>query len=256
MTIININEYFFPVVVATKNKNNFIINDVYGTASYIGNGCFITAGHTVKNASQIGSFGIGYAGKNETAWKYLSAINHEIFEEIDLAIIKCNIFNTEIKSAKIASKFDPDLLADVYTCGFPHAYDKHNKTLRTRALKGYIVSYGKFFELRKPVLGYELSFNCPRGISGAPLMLKNKGNIPIVIGYIIGNTITEILVNEEREKNKDGNEITVYEKMETTRFGLAVSISELKNIESKLLCDNFYNYCIINNLLILEWKNL
>lgn len=250
MSIIDINEYFLPVVAATKHNNNFIIIGVFGTASYIGNGFFITAGHTIKNAAEIESFGIGYAGKNEKAWKFLPKVDYEYFEDIDLAIIKCNIESIGFKIIKVAKEYKFALLDNVYSCGFPHAYDKHNKTLRTRALKGYIVSAGKFFELKSPINGYELSFNCPRGISGAPLMLKNKEKVPIVIGYIIGNTISEILVYQEREKNSDGYETTVYEKMETTRFGLAVSVKELMQKKSRLLGTDLISYFTDNDLII------
>jgi hypothetical protein len=252
MAIINIEDYFFPVFGVHSHKEIFVINQLYGTASYIGNGFFVTAGHTITNANSEEKFGIGYVNDNRQEWNFLPVSDFEVFEELDIGIFKCEKIIDRFKVLKVANGIrirDLALLDDVYTCGYPHAYEKHNATLRKRALKGYIVSIGKFFERKRPIDFFELSFNCPKGISGAPLLVKNEKKSPLIIGYIIGHNKTNLLVNIDIEVSDDGNKKTVYETTESTYFGVAVSNKEFVNCNSRLLQMKVLDYLVMNNII-------
>ena len=237
MSTIKFNEYFFPVIGGAQNGvGRVIVNQVYGTASYIGNNMFITAAHSIENANSNDLSGIGFIEPSKGLLFKLNK-DFELFPELDIGIVQTEPLDIKIQQFKFSNKSTP-LLKDVWSAGFPHAYDKELKNIKNRALMGYIVSSTNFREFKSNPLSYELSFHCPVGISGAPLLIRNNSN-PLVIGYIVGNTNSEILILREKEieieKESGKEKETVFEKTETTKYGIAIDILELLEVNSRLL---------------------
>ena len=67
---------------------------------------------------------------------------------------------------------------------------------------------------------YELSFQCPRGLSGAPLLIRH-GDSMLITGIVIGNQRTEMLVFSERESVSDVKEV-ITERFEALHLGIAL----------------------------------
>lgn len=117
------------------------------------------------------------------------------------------------------------------TYGYPFSYDNVNKYVNPRGLRGHIVSMPPFYQHEKTIDVYELSFACPRGISGAFLLNENME----VCGVIIGNSKTEIELYNIKEVSSDGNKIETYITNETTKFGISIRSIDILNLYSKLL---------------------
>ena len=82
--------------------------------------------------------------------------------------------------------------------------------------------------------GLELSFPCPRGLSGAPV-IRMKPEPQRIIGVVLASTITDETVYQEEEKSiEDGTE-TVFTKTEALHLGLAIRADAVFGIKSDLL---------------------
>lgn len=234
MAKVNFMDYFFPVIGGGTREGGINMNELYGTCSYIKNNLFITAGHTVKNALEENVFGIAQLKIPGKFWNFIPVVDHYIIEDLDLAIIKTNT----LKFEPIAVKIDPgplSLLDSIWTGGFPHGYDRSNIRIVNRALKGSIVSAGPLMAFPSMPQSYELSFNCPIGISGAPILSTCPRGKECVFGYIVGNSQVDLIVNEYTEKETSTGKEKIYKQMNTTQFGIAISTSEVLIRESSLL---------------------
>ena len=97
---------------------------------------------------------------------------------------------------------------------------------------------------------YELSFQCPRGLSGAPLLLK--GNDPSIVGLIISNIVTEIQVSSVKEviteETENQQTTTTTERYESLHLGIAVQSNSLVNFDSRILGCSLHNHLANNGL--------
>lgn len=240
-----VEDYSFPLVSVTGPNEALSITGMYGTATHLNNGIFITAAHSIKNASEHEKFGLSFltdlrdsaTGIHNSQTHFVS--DYELFEDYDLGLIRLSEPNTRALSYKWDAS--PGLMFEnVMAIGFPHAHDAPNKFYATRGLKGHIVCQNIFFRFKSNPKIYELSFHCPRGISGAAL--ADTIDIPKVKGYIIGNEANEIMVFSEREIDEASGEKTVFEKYETTKFGIAIQVSNILPLSSRILGGTFEEY--------------
>src|SRR5690606_6272187 len=140
------------------------------------------------------------------------------------------------------------MLNDVVSSGYPYGFDDANAEVLIRSYKGHItlVGYYNRFPNRPP--HYELSYMCPRGLSGGPLIFVYQNQWHIA-GMTIGNEMTDMVVSSFRETDsKDGLTI-VYEKTETLHRGIAVQSESFFNLNSKILRTTFIDYLSKNNLI-------
>ena len=231
MNIFELDNYVFAIFGGELQNDVFIPKDVFGTASRLSEFTFISTAHTIINASSYDSCAMGIALPGMRQLHFELIDEFELFEKIDLATF--SIFNYHQYGHLLSFKlsFKPlNMLDDVVAVGFPHGLDNINQVLKYRALKGHIVNHGPFYRFDSRPVAYELSFNCPRGISGAPLMKYKESDSAFNIhGYIIGNTKVEMTVFSEREVTNNGERESVYEKTETTNLGIAIDSVELKD---------------------------
>jgi len=248
---IDSNEFIFPLIGLKSINDALKLKNIYGTLSYVKNGFFVTAGHSITNSLECDKIAVGFQNPdNIKEWKYEIIDDHELFDEIDIGIVHVGKIYKIFKSFKIRSIILP-LLSDIYTLGFPHAIEIYDQkhVIKRRALKGYIVNAGIFRQLNINFQSYEISFFCPKGISGAPILSRlNNGNI-LINGYIIGSSNIETPVFEEKEVLNEGNEKTVHLKTETTKFGIAINAMELLKINSYIFQKSIRDYLIENELL-------
>ncbi|WP_417266742.1 hypothetical protein [Brumimicrobium sp.] len=239
-------EYSFPVIGYQLKDGKAKLDNIFGTASYMNNNVFVSAAHSIKNAQESEFAGIAFRddmSSNTYTYHYIKEA--EIFEDFDIGIFTLHNGHKNAKSnpwslEKISA------LEDVYSMGFPHGYEPALKKITTRAFKGHIVTSRQFDLFPTEPDIYELSFHCPKGISGASLKILGSENI---VGFVIGNSATEIVVFSEKEIDESNGERTVYERVESTKFGIAISIQNLMDIKSNILGGTFREYLLKEQLL-------
>jgi hypothetical protein len=82
-------------------------------------------------------------------------------------------------------------------------------------------------------MGYELSMPAPRGLSGAPVLLSQLP--PIVLGVVIQNGKSGMLVHSDTERDESGDQRLVVERYEYLTYGRAVSASAIAELRSNIL---------------------
>jgi hypothetical protein len=129
----------------------------------------------------------------------------------------------------------PALFDDVRTFGYPYGYDAELGTLNIRAFRGEIVGGTSLRTLAAQPPVYELSFACPRGLSGAPLAWWDSKPRGQVVGVVLSNTITEMPVFTETETLAEGGQITKLVKTEALHLGLAIRSGIVAGVPSAML---------------------
>jgi len=238
-------DYVFPVFGGEADINgNFEPKDIYGTAFYINNNFFVTCCHTMECATKNhGLIKLGY--QNELGnLSFAEITDFESFNENDSAVLVA-----EIQSAKpypwLTNKLA--MLNDVISFGYPYGLDNENFEVLVRSFKGHIILVGFYNRFPKKPPHYELSYQCPRGLSGAPLVFLYQGK-PYICGMTIGNEITDMIVSSFREVDSEGNNVSVYEKTESLHRGIALQTESLFKISSKLLNSTLEEYLEVNGL--------
>jgi hypothetical protein len=228
-------DYVFPIFGGDDNGRTggesagvMEVKEVYGTAFCIAENLFLTNDHVLRNAIAHSSSGIGFLEGRILKLSRIQA--HEFFPSLDMAIFSAAV--PKAKYMKWRSSIQP-MLADVQATGFPYALDLSTSTLSVRSFRGTIVSSRTWHSLNGKPAVYELSFPCPRGLSGSPLL--RSGFPPTVIGVIFGNPITDMIVNREVEKIEEKGTTTIYERTESLHLGLAVQTKSILAINSSIL---------------------
>ena len=210
------------------------VHQVYGTCFCIIDDLFVTAGHVLRQALEHEYCGVGF--KAADRYQIVQFSEHELHEEIDVAVFRAGLNGQTV--FPLEHELLP-MLFPVNTAGFPYAMNIDVGSLTLRAFQGSIVSYARSRQFEGNPESYELSFTCPRGLSGAPLW---KGiDTPTIAGVVVGNSVSEMIVHSEREVIKDGNEV-VYEQTEAMHLGVAIRISEIRDAECGLLRDRQIRY--------------
>lgn len=241
MKIIEGHDYEFPVIGYNKEEimpeNIVSPRNIYGTAFSIGNGFFMTAGHSIKAAfSENDTISIGIVSGND--YIAYEADSSEVIDDFDVGFIKTIRTIERAKTNKWVTSRLPSLY-DVIAGGFPYAMDNERNTIGTRSFKGYVVSMKPFSSFSSDIRVYELSFQCPRGLSGAALTTNE--DMPQVAGIIVGNSSMEMNVFTQKEILEDGT-TTIVERYEALQLGIAVTSIQMFEINSELLGDTLYNY--------------
>lgn len=130
-----------------------------------------------------------------------------------------------------------------------HALDLSAFTITIRSFRGTIVTPRTWHGLPAKPRVYELSFPCPRGLSGSPLWRIGAAP-PSVVGVVFGNSITDMIVNQSVEKSKDGDETAFYERVEALHLGLAIQALSILDVQSSLLGMRLGDFLQKNNLLV------
>jgi len=227
MITANLFEITFPVAALKGKIEKPEVIGVFGTCFSVGPEVFLTAGHVITNATEAGRVAVGCAQSG--GWKFSEVDQSEVFEDMDLAV-----FRADGVSACILTPvaYTPPLGVPVFTVGYPFAYDPDLNVIDPRVFYGNLVA-STFDAKRFPSLPrlYEVSFMCPRGLSGAPLFQKENLN---VLGVVLGNRSIEMTVLSSREREESGNETTIYEKVEALNIGIALASKNFSRVDSSI----------------------
>ena len=228
-------DFAFPVMGMDSGADGVSrTRDVCGTAFALGGGYYLTAGHVWKAAatSPLQGIGLGVTKQNEFETviirKIIGAI---VFETVDVAVLQVGFSfgRTFVWSAK-----GPALLDQVRAFGYPFGFDSDAETLAVRAFQGEIVGGRNLGRLPGRPAVVEVSFPCPRGLSGAPLIRYDEDTTEIV-GMVLGNEITEMTVFSETETLSETGQARQLIKTEALHLGIAIRVSEILPLSCSLL---------------------
>jgi len=115
-----------------------------------------------------------------------------------------------------------------------HILTRALSVIAVRAFVGHTVCSRRLFRLPAAPLIHELSFACPRGLSGAPLWRVSLRSATVV-GMILANEITEMTVYSEKERLVDPAGTRELVKTEALHLGLALSAQAIVSVTSNTL---------------------
>lgn len=210
----NIYDIVFPVFGGRKNDDDYLFDAVIGTCFKTSAGIFITAEHVMKAALEYNIAFIGYANDDQDLIP-VSINNHKLYPELDIATFEADV--PRAKELELVNE-NCSLGMALEAGGYPYAVHLDMETFSTRIFKGHIVSLNKWKPLTAQPDIYELSFQCPKGLSGAPLFVSGTYKS---YGVVIGNSVVEMPLFEEKEVSDDGTK-TIYEKTQSMYLGLAI----------------------------------
>jgi V8-like Glu-specific endopeptidase len=238
-----------PILFGNRlNSETVEIKQVYGTAFYIGNNLFLTAGHCLSKIKERQFLGVGYPQPSKTELGLVAFKYGETFDEYDVALVETD---RDVPHIEI-QKWSLDVvtsLHDVWTAGYPHALDISDMGfVAQRAFKGHTVSHIPFKRLPKGgfVDAYELSFMVPKGISGAPVFSSGSTTI---LGMILGMKETGMEVCREFEASDDGKIAEFVYSRQIMYYGVAVTAQAIAKIHSKKLGSTIGEYLKQENLI-------
>jgi hypothetical protein len=201
--------------------STFELSQLYGTAFPIGAGWFLTAAHVVQAVIENPCAALGWLNENDI-WESVPVTEHETLD-CDVGLLKANV---TAKTFPWALELSPQL-DDVQAIGYAYGWDEEASFISPRGFKGHIAGLRQSLKWAQHPFCYELSFQAPRGLSGAPVWGGKHG----VIGMILGNSSTEMVVFSEREVLSEGKEHT-FEKVEALHLGFALSASAAVQLHS------------------------
>jgi hypothetical protein len=231
MSSFNSYVYVFPVLGLAGKGPSREIHEICGTAFPLGGGVFITAGHVLSKGLAFDACELGFPegdglGTNGTT-------DHEIFPGYDIGLFRA-VKPLRAETFRWKTEELLPLSEAVRTTGFPYAWDSVNRVIGVRGFVGHTISCRKWFRLSSTPIVYELSFACPRGLSGAPLWVT-RGAEMTVEGMIIGNEVTEMIVYTEKEQLVEPDKTRELIKTEALHLGLALSAQVIVSITSSIL---------------------
>ncbi len=234
----------FPVILIDfEDDNEFKVNKIrggkfLGTGFFINNGklsIFVTARHVVDiKLEKNQKIGIGdLYGNGKYWWDYFEF--HKT-GDIAISLIEYGLPSFVRPLHTTNPQKQLTIGTNVCTFGFPlsESYAKDDKSIlniNEIFFSGYISTVFDQSRLdnipRTFITNYALSFECPNGLSGAPLLIV-KNNMLYVAGLIYGTKKIQYLVDEVFEIEEDNQK---YKELnyKITYFGLSSGLQELLN---------------------------
>ena len=244
----NLNHLHFPVVGLEFKDGKYEIKEIYGTAFAINNDFFVTAGHVITNAQECEKYGMAYLIDGKTKFSIGLIKEAELDKNNDIGIFKIRIPYAKCLKWNLG---DYPILADVCTTGFPYGLNRLEKGILARSYKGYIVTLKPFYRQLNHAQCYELSFSCPRGLSGAALLSRGASNS--IRGVIIGNEQSQMEVYREKEESKTENtKETVIQTLIQSEYlthGIALHSTEIVQNNYSILGMSLLQYLSDNQMI-------
>lgn len=231
-------------VIRELDRSIKVHGEILGTCFYLSEQFMLTAGHVVKQLQaqqHIGMVGVFEPGPSSTTQWGLEVTDMELLP-CDLGLLSVQFDLDQQRNCIFAPPWKEDVVApahDVSTWGYPYGLQTHGdeRAVIQRVFKGHIVASPIRFKLEgaegEPFPVYELSFAAPRGLSGAPLMIKEGSQY--VCGVVIGNSKTSMLIHNYEEVIEETNERTVVEHYESLSLGIAVQARAIMPLRSRML---------------------
>lgn len=224
MPVLDAYQHVFPVVTGTRSADGraLMVEQVLGTAFCIGGGFWLTAAHVLRSANALGFV-------RDRDWLCAPIERQEFADAHDVAVFELRQVTATPIGWHLA---ELPMSQNVLSVGFPYALNRDLNTVSVRAFRGPVVAPATTTRIPAKPRVYELQFQCPRGLSGAPLLYEDTSLR--VAGMVVGNAATEMLVLSDREVLKDGS-TSIVEKYEMLQLGIAIQASEILSLRFDLL---------------------
>jgi Trypsin-like peptidase domain len=204
---------------------------------------FVTARHVVEQSCNVDQR-IGFGAPENTDRFWWDSFEYHPYS--DLAYVRLD--RNQLPGHVIPLKPLPTptrltLGASVSAFGHPFSYTRRDpNTFEKTAIfhkvffSGYVVQqyvrkHLEDFVTRPFDYNYELSFECPNGLSGAPLLVDGGGS-PVVAGIIYGNREHDMQLDYYDKVDRGGN-TEQWQVWKLYHFGLASDNKELLEIPSR-----------------------
>ena len=242
MAVVDAYKHVFPVVGGNRSKDGeaLLVSQVFGTAFPIGGDFWLTAAHVLRGASNEAVAGLGFVVNKE--WLAVFVERHEMNESHDIAVFEAK--QIEGSPLRWAAE-ELAMSTEVLSVGFPYALTPDLPSVSIRAFRGSITAAATTTKIPGRPRAYELQFQCPRGLSGAPLLHESRELC--IVGVIVGNAATEMLVLSDKELIADGS-TTIVERYEMLQLGIAVQVSSLLQLKFQLLGGTLQQHLHANKL--------
>ena len=215
-------EHVFPLVAGDKQGE---VTVVAGTVFSIGGDRFMTAGHCVVTAFEREWQAIGIARDRE--WNFFDVTSAEYDDDYDVAFFQADL--PAYGTLKWATE-DVHMGESLCSVGYAHAFDPDRKALGIRTFMSYVVGSKEIHRPRSTPGIYELSFQCPRGLSGAPVFTPTAD--PRITGVVIGNASMEMEVYSSREVSEKDDKVETYTRFEALQLGVALRKTSVLDVKS------------------------
>jgi trypsin-like peptidase len=219
---------------ATPTASN-VGHDICGTAFALAPRLFMTAAHVLDGPRA--EFSLCTKMSEGSGLKAWPVVDWELLTDIDVALVECELPGAAMYPWHAR---ELDMLTDVLAMGYPFAIDEVDLFGRARALKGYVVcaDTAGASELKGRPRIYELSFQSPRGLSGAPLLVPTVRGLEVA-GVMLKNRSTSLSLPKMSQTTTErvGTETahTIVETQEVVHFGVAAQIGSIGRLEDTRL---------------------
>ena len=252
----------FPVITAecTSPGEYDLVGEVLGTAFLLGSGFLMTAGHVIQAlsaSSREPMLAIPRPGEPGGPW--VTRIQKTELLGSDLGIIQVSTQGGGDAIEPILPWYGQavDAFDNLWSVGYAYGLllVGDQKQFHQRIFRGHSVGKASRHELStdgdRCSAVYELSFQTPRGLSGAPLIgdFGENGRKPIVVGVIVGNSSQSMVVHRRREVDASGLQVSVYEIHESLSLGIAIQARHALGLESTLLDSTIGDFLVRRNAL-------
>ena len=228
-----------------------IDGELLGSCFRVGGGAFLTAGHVVRALAPDATRAAILVSLADTSKNVAISIVDSEALDCDIGILRLAEDGDSLSVTNYCYPIpwraaELTMLDDVRCFSYAHGIHRAGDELSTlqRAHKGYVISaphrYMPLGYTGTPFAAYEVSFQAPRGASGAPLLLA--GYPPTVAGVLIGNSQARMLVFDSEERIAESGETSRVEYFEALTMGVAVRRQSLWHLESRILGSSIGDY--------------
>lgn len=245
--------FSLPVYVAVERNGQLLqgTSSVLGTCFPIGGAFVLTAGHVVTELLEAKTLGRGHPA--------VGIFHPRTFMQVGLRVANMEVLDGDIGILQVEfidSNQESWLFPLHWSMGHMnlgslirapgYAYADHvvgtERFIVQRSFQGSIVSeIGTYLPSgmkSKPFAVYESSFAAPRGHSGAPL-LRDNGR---VVGVVIGNGKSRMLILDAEETSTDGKTTTLIEQYESLVLGISVQARFILGLHSRILGGSIHDF--------------
>ena len=232
-----------PVYVTQRREDGMLDlkGEIFGTCFAVTPEVFLTAGHVVESVANAphGQPTIGlFDGAGFRQWG--APIEDTEVLPCDLGLLRAGKAPEPIANHVLPLVWSEEPLGwcdDVETYGYAFGIHRGAKaTVVLRAFKGQVVADPVDFVRGSDSFHvYELSFQAPVGLSGAPLFTRNQKQQLHVHGVIIGNSSSSMLVFRAQEQLVEPAGVVITERHESLSMGIAVHGSVILATGSRIL---------------------
>ena len=230
-------ELSFPLI-----RQNSEMSMSVGTASYIGSGVFLTAGHCIHDVAVDELSVIIPSDTGENDYMVVALESTEVLD-FDLGIFTLTEPVSKRTLAKTWTVEKPSTGTEIMITGYPitslskdfELDELYPRTFRTALLASRISK-----DVQKKPIVHELDGFCPKGVSGTAVELmvnviagKRLQHYPRCGIYVATKSSSIELMRSKEEEKVDGKTVVTFiTKEDAFHFGIAVSAENFVNVMS------------------------